>query len=115
MRFSIASVFNNLSIWGASSYALSNFGIYECSEILRRYGIHIPKKEKVYAANHYRAIVDMLYQSVKHKNYPYHLGLEDWIDDPKQKAVLIDTITMLKPYLSAEEWQIVEKWLSQQT
>ncbi|MFT3742287.1 MAG: hypothetical protein QM752_06435 [Gammaproteobacteria bacterium] len=93
---------------------LADFGIYECSDILRQCGIEIPLNEKVYAANHYRAIIDMLYKSVKQKNYPYHLDLDSWTDNPKQKTLLTKLIRSLKPYVSSDEWQILKKWLLQQ-
>lgn len=94
---------------------LHDFGIYECSSILRKAGIPIAKQEKVYAANHYRAVLDMLYRCVRLlKSYPSHLDIDDWLDDEQQKKNLLEYVHLLKPYLETTEWEMIQSWLSQQ-
>lgn len=94
---------------------LADFGVHECSAILRRSGLNIPENQQVYAANHLRAILDMLYRCVKHKNYPYHLEVDEWIDSKHEKVQLINSIKRLQSYLEDDEWQIVQRWLTAQT
>src|SRR4051812_23600347 len=54
--------------WNTNT-VLADFGIHECSAVLRRLGLDISQSQRVYAANHLRAILDMLYRCIKRKNY----------------------------------------------
>ena len=56
------------------------YGIHECSDILRGRRISIPDGVQVFSANHYRAILDMLYRSVSSGRIPAHLEIEGWLD-----------------------------------
>lgn len=98
---------NTNAIWG-------NYGIHECSQVLKYYGLPILPEQKVYAANHYRAVLDMLYRCVKRSDYPDHLCLDDWFDNKEQKEPFIKLVKQLQPYLSIDEWQLVETWLKSQ-
>lgn len=89
--------------------------IHECSAILRRLGLSIPQGQRVYAANHIRAIIDMFYRCVKRKSYPYHLEVSHWLTSNQEKEQLITIIRRLQPYLEEDEWQIVQHWLATQT
>ncbi len=92
-----------------------DFGIYECSDILRAKGIVLAQNEKVYAANHNRAILDMLYRALKNKEYPHHIAIDDWIDIKEQRKQLIDKIKQFKDFLEVDEWMMLMTWLSKQT
>jgi hypothetical protein len=94
---------------------LADFGIHECSKVLRRLGLDIPANQLVYAANYLRAIIDMLYRCIKRKDYPYHLTIDEWLHSHNEKAQLITIIQGLQPYLEIDEWQIVQHWLASQT
>jgi len=100
-------------LWNTNAI-LANFGIYECSDTLRRLGLEIPLTEKVYTANHCRAMLDMLYRLVKEHTYPYHLEIDEWIDDLEEKTRLVDAIKHLKSSLEQDEWKILQKWLTKQ-
>jgi hypothetical protein len=96
--------------WNTNA-VLSDFGIYECSEALRSSGLKIPKGQRVYAANHLRAIIDLLYDCIKSKSYPYHLEIEQWVYSQDEKKELMRVIQQIKPYLDEDEWTIVQDWL----
>lgn len=92
-----------------------HFGIYECSDSLRAKGITLTQNEKVYAANHNRAILDMLYSALKNKEHLDHITLNDWIDIKEQKKELLDKIKQFKDFLEIDEWMVLMTWLSRQT
>lgn len=91
-----------------------NFGVNECSELLRKLGLAIPRGEKVYSAGHYRAVLDMLYRCVKKGYYPHHIDLDQWFDTQEQKNTLFKQAKIMRNYLNKDEWNIVEKWIQNQ-
>lgn len=95
---------NTNSIWGA-------LGIYDCSNILRAKGIAIAAEENIYAANHCRAVLDMLYNAIQHKEYPHHITVDDWLDMPKEKKRLFDSLSVLNGFLEEDEKIILNSWL----
>ena len=87
---------NTNSIW-------ETLGIYECSHILRVKGIAIAADEKVYTANHCRAVLDMLYNAIKHKEYPHHIIIDDWLDIDAERKCFFDSIPLLNEFLKEDE------------
>lgn len=96
--------------WSTQSI-FGEFGIYECSEKLKKMGIVVPSGQKVYVAGHYRAVLDMLYRSVKRGRYPHHLDIEHWFDNEEQKKALAGKVKEMKGHLTPNEWSIIEQWL----
>jgi len=97
-----------------TNFILQDFGIYECSGTLRHLGVAVDNK--VYAANHHRAILDMLYRSVKLlRKSPTHIKIDDWLDTEEQKKLLLNKIKDLEPYMEKDEWQMIQTWLLEQT
>ena len=75
---------------------LGNYGIRECSAVLKRFGVSLQAGEKVYVANHIRAFLDMVLASVIKKRLPEHVTIEDMIDSPQERRELQAQITALK-------------------
>lgn len=98
---------NTNPIWG-------DLGIYDCSSILRAKGIVIAAEEKVYAANHGRAILDLLYRALKNLEYPHHIAVDDWLDIAAEKKQLYDSFPMLNSFLKEDEKIILNSWLEAQ-
>ena len=98
---------NTNSIWGA-------LGIYDCSSILRAKNIAIAAEEQIYAANHCRAILDLLYRALKNLEYPHHIAVDDWLDIPAEKKRLFDSLPMLKGFLKEDEKIILTSWIESQ-
>lgn len=94
---------NTNPIWGT-------LGIYDCSHILRAKGIAIAADEKVYAANHCRAVLDMLYNAIKSKEYPYHIIVDDWLDIDSERKRLFEKIPLLNGFLKEDEKIILNSW-----
>lgn len=98
---------NTNPIWGA-------WGIYDCSSILRAKGIAIAAEEKIYAANHGRAISDLLYRALKNLEYPHHIAVDDWLDIPTEKKRLFDSLPLLNGFLKEDEKIILTSWFEAQ-
>ncbi len=79
---------------------LGNYGIRECSDTLRRFGLAVPDTEKVYTANHVRAILDMVFSSIAKKKLPSHVVVDEFIDSENEYAELRAKIQELKTKLS---------------
>ncbi len=99
---------NSNPIWGA-------LGIYDCSSILRAKGIAIAAEERVYAANHCRALLDMLYNAIKRKEYPHHISIDDWLDIDAERKRLLENIPTLNSFLKQEEKIILTSWVEAQS
>lgn len=100
--------------WDTNS-VFGDYGIHECSEELRRRGIIIPEGTRVYSANHFRAILDMLYRSVSSGRIPRHLEIEGWLDSDEQKKTLFELLNRFLPKFSYSEKELVFSWIRSQT
>ena len=88
-----------------------NYGIHECSDFLRYRNIALPEGTRVYSANHYRAILDMLYRSVSSGRIPRHLEIEGWLDSDEQKKTLFELLNRFLPKFSSSEKELVSSWI----
>jgi hypothetical protein len=79
-----------------TSNLLGNYGIRECSGVLRRFGVSLQADEKVYAANHIRAILDMVVSTLAKNKIPEHVTVQDMLDTPEALEELHTQVTLLK-------------------
>ena len=91
-----------------------DYGIHECSDILRSRGISIPDGVQVFSANHYRAILDMLYRSVSSGQIPQHLSIGDWLDTEEHKRVLFCLLDQFSHRFSQPEQRLIASWTALQ-
>ncbi|MHB1287668.1 MAG: hypothetical protein ACYCYP_14170 [Leptospirales bacterium] len=98
--------------WNTNS-VFGDYGIHECSEELRRRGIIIPEGARVYSANHFRAILDMLYHSVAKGQIPRYLAIDDWLDTEEQKNEFFRLLDRYFPKFSPSEKELVSSWIKQ--
>jgi hypothetical protein len=90
---------------------LGNYGIRECSETLRRFGLNIPQTEKVYTANHVRAILDMVLASLSKKKLPIHVVADGFIDSENELAELRSKVKELKTKISDKVMlSLLQQW-----
>jgi len=102
-------VLNTNNIYG-------RYGIYECSAAMKKYGLIIPNR-KAYAANHFRAILDMLYWSLirYHKVIGLIGATEDWLDTNEQKDFLLKKAEKMLPFLCRKTEQIeLQNWIDRE-
>ena len=88
-----------------------DYGIHECSDFLRCRNISLPEGTRVYSANHYRAILDMLARSVSSGRIPRHLEIEGWLDSAEQKKTLFKLLDRFLPKFSSSEKELVSSWI----
>jgi len=75
---------------------LGAYGIRECSDTLRRFGVAVPMQDKVYTANHVRAILDMVMFSLSKQKYPAHVSVDDLIENAETLGELRTQVFHLK-------------------
>ena len=96
-----------------STYSqLGDYGIYDCFDILKKYGASpMPKKMMVYAANHYRAVTDMIYHLVQNEqDIIKTIILDEWFSAPSEKEVVYQLLEKMRIELTTEKWGRIEEW-----
>jgi hypothetical protein len=89
---------------------LGSNGVYDCYSVLVEYGLK-ERVRNIYAADHYRAIADMVYFKVKNgRSINRSISLNDWLPEPHEKKRMYQMVDLLKPAMNNEEWGVIEKW-----
>lgn len=96
-----------------TNLVFGNYGIHECSDILRSRGVFIPEGVYVFSANHYRAILDMLYDSIEKGQVPQYLAIDDWLDTEEQKKEFFRILDRFLSNFSPSEKELVSSWIKQ--
>ena len=94
-----------------------DLGVYEGRERLLAKGLNIaPEIREVYVANHYRAILDLLYESLTHYGRVYNLtgATGDWLDTPEQRRFVLEQATRMAPYVDEESRIQLEQWVKKE-
>lgn len=87
------------------------YGIHECSDVLRKLGLALRDGAPVYAANHYRAILDLLISSARaEKSADYLAEPEVWLDTVDNVHRLVALARQAESFLSGEEQKTVTAW-----
>jgi len=108
-----------LSIAGRGTFTsttpiFGDMGVYEGRERLIGKGLVIqPDIKEVWIANHSRAILDMLYESLTTYNAVYNLNgaTEDWLDTLEQKEFVLSQAKRLTPVLTDRQRDALNKWI----
>ncbi len=83
--------------------------IEDKSEILKEYGIVDKNNKPIYAANHYRAIADMMYDYLINKsitrNVFKHIVLDDWLPVGHHQEQFFQLFSKAKKHLTTEQWE----------
>jgi hypothetical protein len=93
------------------------YGIYEGRDyLLKNYKINDDITE-VYIADHFRAILDLLYDSLK--NYEVVLNLNgatnDWLDTQEQKDELLSKARFLEDVFTGKARCSLDKWIEKES
>lgn len=93
---------------------LGTQGVYECGHILIEMGAELPEGMKVYAADHYRSIFDLLIMAARKHQNPSFIYLPDYFDSPKEKRGVCKAVSQILSKLTAEEATHIQGWLDKQ-
>ena len=100
-----------------TNHIYADLGIYEGRDSLLAKGLELPAgPAPVYLANHYRAILDMVYHSLTHYGRIYNLtgATTDWLDTPEQQQYVLEQATRMAPFLPTESQQRLADWVSKE-
>lgn len=88
---------------------LADLGIFDCSEILDR--LHIPYEGEVaYAANHARAIADLVLAAIMRGESPDFVRLDDWMPRDSDKQEVFDLLSIAIKQLSPGHQKQMLDW-----
>ena len=89
-------------------------GIFNCAKIMKKYGANIPSNvTTVYAANHYRAMADLIWDAVKRKiRWMDSFIADDWFPAPEDKEKLRKFLNKGVGKLPIEERKAVLQWMA---
>lgn len=90
---------------------LGALGIFECSALLDDLKIPRPAGE-AYAANHARAIADLVLAAVTKGGSPDYVCLDDWMPGEKDKREVFDLLDISLSHLSGKERNQVLTWMN---
>lgn len=96
-----------------TNHIYGSYGIYECTDAMKRCGLNVPEGTENYAANHFRAILDMVYNTLKKHSRVVGLqcSTDEWLDTQAQKKELLTQALKMKPFLTAQEQVELDKWI----
>ena len=100
-----------------TNHIYKNYGIYECGDILQKRGFKVGQGVP-HAANHFRAILDLLYYHIREKRGKFLCKLsgasEDYLDTEEEKNFLLEKTAIMLPYLSPEEQEMLIQWIEKE-
>ena len=93
------------------------YGVYECSSALRRRGLRFDVSSAYYAANHTRAILDLIYYYLlRHLDLSHFRGAStDYLDTEKQEEELLRMASKMLTELDAQQKFYLEDWIAKET
>jgi hypothetical protein len=91
------------------------YGIYPCEEALQKRGLR--SGGRAYAANHFRAILDMLYEKLRRGGYPRYLqgATKDFLDTDEEKSILLREAEKMSPFLSMRQEKELQEWIRKES
>ena len=100
-----------------TNHIYGTYGIHECSAALIKRGITLPDgMTEVWSANHFRAVLDMAYESLTlHGKVMRLIGAaEDYFDTEEQKRELLTKALDMMPYLTKAQGEELQKWIDRE-
>jgi hypothetical protein len=89
---------------------LGDVGVYDCTSVLDELGI--PHESVVaYAANHARAIADLVLAAVLRGESPNFVVLDDWMPRDSDKQQVFDLLARALGHLAVEQKCKVFQWI----
>ena len=100
-----------------TNHIFGSYGIHECSAALIKRGITLPEgMTEVWAANHFRAVLDMAYESLVEHGAVMRLtcAAEDYFDTAEQKRELLTKALEMLPYLTPAQGAALQSWIKKE-
>lgn len=88
---------------------LGDIGVYDCTAVLDELGIQ-HESAVVFAADHARAIVDLVLAAVLRGESPDFVVLDDWMPRDTDKQQVFDLLLKAIPHLTNEQQKRVQEW-----
>jgi hypothetical protein len=92
-----------------------DLGVYEGRAQLVAKGLTVPVGvTEVYVANHFRAILDLVYRSLRRYGRVLNLrgATTDWLDTPEQQQYVLDQAARLSDVLDEPQRQALAAWIA---
>jgi len=91
---------------------LGDAGIFDARERLEPYRLEMPPGP-IYAADHYRAIADMVLTAiVAGQSFERSIILDDWLPETDEQMRLQRLLEIAKPSLASDQWRRIDLWIS---
>lgn len=100
-----------------TNHIYGTYGIHECSAALINRGITLPDgMTQVWSANHFRAVLDMAYESLTLHGKVMRLtgAAEDYFDTEAQKRELLTKSLEMLPLLTQEQGEALKSWIKKE-
>ena len=97
-----------------TNHIYGDLGVYEGRANVAKKGLVFPAEmTEIYVANHFRAILDMVYRSLQEfdKIYNLHGATVDWLDTLEQQHYVLDLAAQMTPYLSEAQQVQLNNWI----
>ena len=97
-----------------TNHIYGDLGVYEGRDrVLRKRLSRAPGVSEVFIANHYRAILDMLFHSLTQYGRVYNLNgaTVDWLDTPEQQHYVLEQATRMAPHLTEPAQAMLTAWI----
>lgn len=92
---------------------LGEYGIYNCTQELKLRGL-VAQGVQSWAANHFRAILDLVYKEIHSNHVPKMLywACEDYLDTKDEKLRLLQKASEMLPLLNEREQKLLMDWIN---
>jgi hypothetical protein len=99
-----------------TNHIYRDYGVYNCSDGLKKLGLNYEGKVP-YAANHFRAILDLLYDFLLCDMYPRQVQFasEEFLDTAGEKALLLAKAAAMSHFLAPHRQALLRQWLEKES
>lgn len=100
-----------------TNHIYGSYGIHECSAAMKKRRLQLPREmTAAYVANHYRAILDLAYESLnKHQTILGLTGVtEEWLDTEEQKVLVLEKALEMLPFLNEQQSEALLAWIEKE-
>jgi hypothetical protein len=93
-----------------------DFGVYDCAGTLKKLRLEFAEGSAPYAANHFRAILDLMYEDLAAGNYPgfMQFASEDYLDTAEQKSFLLEKASEMQKHISLDGQKLLRRWIDKE-